>query len=121
MSAMALATIIGAVIAAGTSIIGGVINSADVDEANKIGLQLANKKRDDELKVQEANEKMNRWSMRQREKEFKFTKQEAGKTRAFQKEQYGYAQRQNFDAKNMNMVNQNAQLRSVFMNTMTRR
>jgi len=31
---MALATIIGAVIAAGTSIVGGIINSADVDEAN---------------------------------------------------------------------------------------
>ena len=118
---MAIGVIIGAVIAAGTAIVGGIINSADVDEANKIGLQLANKKRDDELKVQEANEKMNRWSMRQREKEFKFTKQEAGKTRAFQKEQYGYAQRQNFDAKNMNMVNQNAQLRSTFMQAMTRR
>lgn len=117
---MPIATIIGAVIAAGAAIIGTAVNNQQVDEYNAMGERLANLKRQDELKLQEENARMNRMGMRQRKKEFKWTQGEADKDRKERKGEREYGKRQQGYANTMGMVNSNAQLRSVFMNTMTR-
>lgn len=116
-----LASIIGAVIAAGSTAIGVAVNNQQIDEYNQMGMQMANQKRQDELKLQEENARMNRMGMRQRKKEFKWQKSEAEKGRKERKGEREYGKRQQSFANTMGMVNQNAQLRSVFMDTMTRR
>jgi len=118
---MPIGAIIGAVIAGGAAIIGGVINSNDVEEANKIGLQTYNQEREDRLKNEAYQKKMDKFSMGMQKKQFAFSKQQFAQGVKERESDRQYGKRMNFDAKNMNMVNQNAQLRSVFMNTMTRR
>jgi len=118
---MPIGVIIGAVIAAGASIVGSAVNASQVDDYNKMGERLANQKRQDELKMQEENNKLNRYGLRtqrmglrQQKKEFKQGVKERESDR-----QYG--RRQQSFANTMGMVNQNANLRSTFMNAMTRR
>lgn len=118
---VAVGAIIGAVVVAGTAITGAIVNSQEVDAANQLGLQLANKSRDDQLKVQKEKEKMDKWGMKFQEKQLGFQRSEARKGRKERKEEREYVKRQNTMSNTMGMVNQNAQLRSVFMNTMTRR
>ncbi len=118
---MPVATIIGAVIAAGTAIVGGIINSQEVDEANKIGMQMYNQERQDKLALQKKQDQMNRFNQRMARKQFKFQEKQFEQGVKERAEDRGYAKRQNYMTNNLNMVNQNAQLRSVFMNTMTRR
>lgn len=122
---MAIGAIIGAVIAAGAAIVGGVVNSQEVDKANQIAMQMHNQQRQDQKKVDDYKKKMNKWEMRLAEQNAKFERgrwkkefEQGVKERA---EDRGYTKRQNFVNNNLNMVNQSAQLRSVFMNTMTRR
>ena len=118
---MPVGTIIGAIIAAGTAIVGGVINSAEVDEANRIGMQMHNQQRQDALKLQKKQDQINAYEMRMGKKRLAFDKEQFKQGVKERAEDRGYAQRQNYMANNINMVNQSAQLRSVFMNTMTRR
>jgi ribosome biogenesis GTPase A len=118
---MPVATIIGAVIAAGAAIVGAAVNSSQVDTYNQMGMKLANQKRQDELNLQKKQDKITKWEMKQREKEFGFQRSEARKARKEREGEREYGKRQQSFANTMGLVNQNAQLRSVFMNTMTRR
>jgi len=118
---MAIAAIIGAVVAAGAAITGAVINAQDVDEANKIGLQTYNLEREDRLKNEAEQKKINSFSMGMEKKKFAQNRKEFRQGVKERETDRQYGRRQNTMANTMNMVNQNAQLRSVFMNTMTRR
>lgn len=118
---MAIGTILGAVIAAGAAIIGGVVNSQEVDEANQIAMQMHNQQRQDQKKVDDYKKTLNRFDMRMAKKQFKLQEKQFEQGVKERAEDRGYTKRQNFVNNNLNMVNQSAQLRSVFMNTMTRR
>lgn len=115
-----LAAIIGAVTVIGTTVMGINANSEDVDEVNRIGQINANRARQDQLKRDEWNENIDRWSMRQKGKEFrqgvKEFKQgvkERGVDRKQAAEQTGM---QNV----LGLVNQNASLRQIMLNTSKR-
>ena len=128
---MPIATIIGAVVAAGAAVFGAVIDSNDVDEANRIGLQLAEQTREDKLKLEEEERKLNRFgivmrgrefdkSMKQRQEEFDFTKKEKKLDRKERERDRQYAKREKFKADSLDFVNKNAQTRSLFMNSVRR-
>lgn len=112
--------IIGAVVAIGTAVIGGVVNSQDIDKANTIGLRLANIKRQDELKVQEAKEKMDLLGLRHQKNVFKFQKKEAGLNRKEREKDRQYTKRERFKADSLDFVNKNAQSRKFFRDSVRR-
>jgi len=117
----AVATIIGSILAAGTAITGAAIDSKNVDEANRIGLQTYNQERADKLKNEEYQKSINRWEMRQRGKEFKqgiVEFKQGVKERKAAKE---FGQGQTAMQNTLGLVNQNAQLRDLFLKTSMRR
>ncbi len=117
---MAIGAVIGAVVAIGGAIISGVMSSQDTEEVNRVGLQLANIKREDDLKIQEANERMNKLGLEQRKKEFGFQRKEARLDRAEREKDRQYGKREKFKADNLDFVNKNAQSRQLFKNSVRR-
>jgi len=117
---MPVAAIIGAVVAAGTAIGVAVVNSKRADEANEEGLTLANRARQDKLKIDEANEKMNKWNRRFSEKQFSYQKGEDRKNRAERSEQKGYDRSKEWQADSLNLVNGNPAMRNSFIGSMRR-
>jgi len=115
-----VAAIISGVIAGGTAIGVGVSNAKRTREANEEGLRLANIQRQDKLKLDEANEKMNKWNQRFQKKQLDFQKGEARKNRAERSEQKGYERRQGFFADSINLMNTNPAVRQGFMDTFRR-
>ena len=115
-----IGTIIGAVIGLGATIIGGIMDEQDTDEANRIGMRLAETTRQDQLKVQAANEKMDRLGLRHQKNILKFQKKEAGLDRKEREKDRQYAKRENFKAENLDFVNKNATARNAFLNSVRR-
>ena len=112
--------IIGAVVGAATSAASSGVNAKRTREANEEGLRLANIQRQDKLKLDEANEKMNKWNQRFQKKQLDFQKGEARKNRAERSEQKGYERRQGFFADSINLMNTNPAVRQGFMDTFRR-
>lgn len=115
---MAIGAIIGAIIAGGTAIGVSVAQSKRAKDANQEGLQLANIKRNDDKKITEANEKMNRWNRRFTEKQFSYQKGEAKKDRAERSEQKGYDRSQQWLGNSLALVNTNPAMRDSFIGSM---
>jgi len=115
-----IGTIISAVIGIGSKIIGGVMDSQDADEANRVGLRLANMTRQDNLRVQAANERMGTLGLKHQKNVLKFQKKEAGLDRKEREKDRQYAKRENFKAENLDFVNKNATARNAFLNSVRR-
>lgn len=118
---MTIAAIIGAVISVTTSITSAAVNAKKTREANSEGLRLANIKRQDEMKIRESNEKLNKWEQRFKKKQLDFQKSEARKDRTERGEEKGYNRRRQFFADSLNIVNQNPAARENFMSVLRRR
>ena len=117
---MAIAAIIGAVVAIGGAVVGGILDSQDTAEANRIGLKLAETQRQDKLNTEKAQEKLNMLGLKQRKEEFSFQRKEARLDRKEREKDRQYAKRQNFKAENLDFVNKNATARNAFLNSVRR-
>jgi len=117
---MPVAIIIGAVVAAGAAITGAVISSNDVDEANRIGLQTYNQEQKDKKKLTEEQTKINNFTMGMEKKKFQQGVKEFRQGVKEREKDRQYTKREKFKADNLNFVNQNAQLRNVFLNSVRR-
>ena len=124
---MPIGAIIGAVVSIGSVIIGGVMDSQDADEVNRVGLQLANIARQDKFKVDAANERLSKMGLSHQKDILNFNKKEAKLSRVERekdrKEREGdrqYGKREKFKADSLDFVNKNAQSRSLFLNSVRR-
>jgi len=115
-----LAAIIGAVTVIGSTVMGINANSEDVDEVNRIGQINANRDRQDQLKRDEWDKNIDRWSMRQKGKEFRWEKGEAKKNRAERMMDRKMGAEQTGMQNMLGLVNQNANLRQIMLNTSKR-
>ncbi len=117
---MAIGAVIGAVVAIGTAVIGGIMDSQDTDEANKIGLQLAKIQREDKLKVNRANERLSRMGLQHQKNILRSQKRESALDRKEREKDRQYGKRERFKADSLDFVNKNAQSRSLFLNSVRR-
>ena len=117
---MPIGAVIAAVVGIGSVIICGVMDSQDADEANRVGLQLANIKRQDDQKVNDANERLSKMGLRHQKDTLNFKKKEARLDRKEREKDRQYGKRERFKAGELDFVNKNAQSRQLFRNSVRR-
>jgi hypothetical protein len=109
------ALIISAIVGAGTSIYSGNKQNEAIEDARKESAFWANRQRQDKLNVDAANEKINKWNMKMREKEFAWQKSEDKKGRKERGEEWGYQRRENQWGKLLGIANQNKQIKDSLL------
>jgi len=92
---MPIATIIGAIVAAGATIAGGVMTTRAQREANEKNLELANITRSDTLEQQETQNKIQQEQLKLSKQQVEFNQQEAELNREERAEERGYNRMQN--------------------------
>jgi len=108
-------TIIAAIIAAGAAVTTTAMENSATEEAGKESEYWANLQRQDQLAARRAGDKINKWSMRLKEKMFKWEKGEAKKARAERAEERGYVRRQTHWGKILGVANQNKQVKDSLL------
>jgi len=87
---MPIATIIGAIVAAGATIVGGVMQNKATDEANKSNLALAGTVRSDTLEQQKVQNQQTAQSLALSARQIGVTEKENALNRAERTEEKGY-------------------------------
>lgn len=114
------AAIIAGIFAVGGTLLSSYFTSQEVDDAQNESLRLANISRQDKLKIDEANEKLNWYQVRQRDKELAFQKAEAEAGRKERKEISDYNMRMDQFNNALGFINSSDTLRGNFLSLMKR-
>ena len=118
---MPVASIIAAVVAVAGTITSAAISSSDADDAQKEGKKLANIKREDELRRERENKRLNNAELRLRKKELGYQREAELYDRKERGLERGMISREKHSANMMNLVNSNEVLKSNFLNIFQRR
>ena len=123
----AWATIIGAIIAAGSTAISAGVASSDLEDAQEQGLGLANQKRADTLAATRAQERLAKLSLAQREKEARevsranrAAERESKLGRRQKASEFAAAQREAQFGKTLALINNDQAMRNNFANLFKR-
>jgi len=112
---MPIFTVVAGVIAAGAALTTTFMQNSAIDDASKESQYWANLQRKDKLAIDAANEKLNKWSMRMKEKQFAWDKEESKKNRAERSEEKGYVRRETQWGKLLGVANQNKQMKDSLL------
>jgi len=112
--------IIAGIFAVGGTLLSSYFTSQEVDDAKEESLKLANISRADKLKIDEANEKLNWYQVRQRDKELAFQKTEAEAGRAERKKINDYNMQMDQFNNALGFINSSETLRGNFLSMMKR-
>lgn len=108
-------TLLTTLIEVGASLYSGYKQNEALEDSKAESERWARLQRQDTLNAQAANEKINKWNMRLREKEFKWQKSEAEKNRKERAEERIYSRRENQWSKILGIANQNNQIKDSLL------
>lgn len=114
------AAIIAGVVAVGGAITSAVISSNDAEDAKNESLKLANISRQDKLKLDATNEKLEKYRLRQRDRELAFQKSEAAQGKKEREIERNYNMQQTQFNNSLGFINSNETLKGNFLSLLKR-
>jgi hypothetical protein len=114
------AAIIAGIFAIGGVIVSSSISSSDMDEAKNESLKLANISRQDKLKIDAANEKLEKYRLRQTDRELAFRKSEAAQSKKEREIERNYNMQQTQFNNALGFINSNETLKGNFLSLIKR-
>lgn len=117
---MAAQIIVGAVIAAAGAIFAAILGSSDSDDARKEASDLAERKRQTDLRIQASQERMAELQLQQRKRESRMQARAESKRLKQTEKEFASTERTEFFNKQMGMLNSSEVMRSNFANNFRR-